>query len=132
MRKGRRCAGVILPTILLASLSLAPQALAVPASVSLSSRVGPPTEVTLLVRTDWPQYKFDPQRDGYNPYENVLSPANVSQLTPVWVASKLPSYVKSSVAVAGGRVFLPVYTDFFAFDAATGHQDWDSYIDYEP
>src|SRR6266542_5628971 len=39
---------------------------------------------TFTVRTDWPQFHFTPQHTGYNPYENVLSPQNVSGLAVAW------------------------------------------------
>jgi hypothetical protein len=34
-----------------------------------------------LVRTDWPVWHYDSGRTGANPYENVLSPANVGSLS---------------------------------------------------
>ena len=36
--------------------------------------------LNFLVRTDWPQFHFDPASTGFNPYENVIGPSNVSQL----------------------------------------------------
>src|ERR1700724_304509 len=37
-----------------------------------------------VVFTDWPQLGFDPSGDGFNPYENVLNPANVASLGLRW------------------------------------------------
>jgi glucose dehydrogenase len=36
------------------------------------------------VRTDWLKFHFDLQNSGFNPYENVLNPANVSNLSVKW------------------------------------------------
>ena len=36
------------------------------------------------VRTNWAKFHFDNGNSGFNPYENVLSPANVAGLGQVW------------------------------------------------
>ncbi len=38
-------------------------------------------QVAFTVRTDWPQFHFGPDHTGFNPYENVLSPETVGNLT---------------------------------------------------
>ena len=42
---------------------------------------------SFLVNTDWRQFGYDATHSGTNPYENVLSPTNVSQLTLDWFYS---------------------------------------------
>jgi PQQ-like domain len=45
---------------------------------------GEHAEADFLVRTDWPQYHFDDVHTGFNGFENVLSPSNVSGLQVAW------------------------------------------------
>ncbi len=46
------------------------------------------SQVAFTVRTDWPQFHFGPDHTGLNPYENVLSPDNVGNLTLRWAEAK--------------------------------------------
>src|SRR5438034_642068 len=39
-----------------------------------------------LVRTNWTRFHFDLYNSGFNPYENVLNPSNVSGLVLKWKA----------------------------------------------
>ena len=55
-----------------------------------------------LVRTDWPMFHFAPDHTGANPYENVLSPQNVSGLQVGWTLSA-PDAFRTSPTVGGGR-----------------------------
>jgi hypothetical protein len=66
------------------------------------------------VRTDWPMFHFDTSRSGLNPYENVLSASNVSQLTEKWTAP-VPGHFSSTsaVAVVAGVVYLGTYREGF-------------------
>ena len=77
-----------------------------------------------LVQTDWAQFHFGPHLTGYNPYENVLTPSNVSALTLDWShTTGAMSY--SSPAVANGVVY--VGSDdgkLYALDAVTGALKW--------
>ena len=50
-----------------------------------------------LVRTDWAQFHFNAANTGYNPYENLISPGNVSGLTQAWTGAT-DSFVQSSPA----------------------------------
>ena len=61
---------------------------------------GTTASATFLVRTDWAQVNFDAARTGLNPYENVLSAANVEGLGLKWTAGAF-SEVREPV-VAGG------------------------------
>ena len=58
------------------------------------------------VRTDWSRFHFDAANTGLNPYENVLSPSTVGDLTLDWVTPDLGSEVLTSPAVVAGRVFV--------------------------
>src|SRR5260221_8923519 len=72
-----------------------------------------------LVQTDWAQFHFGPHLTGYNPYENVLTPSNVSALTLDW--SYTTGSIQSSPAVAGGVVYVGSMDDkLYALDAVTG------------
>jgi len=58
-----------------------------------------------LVRANWPKFHATLAGTGLNPYENVLNPANVAQLTPAW-SSGTSSYIWSSPAVVNGVVYI--------------------------
>src|SRR5260221_3010854 len=73
-----------------------------------------------LVQTDWAQFHFGPHLTGYNPYENVLTPSNVSALTLDW-SHTTAGLSYSSPAVAGGVVYVGSWDDkLYALDAVTG------------
>ncbi len=87
---------------------------------------------------DWLTYAHDPQRTGYNPSENELSPANAAGLTLLWETSL------DNVPVALSALTAPLVADnvhtsagvktlvyvggssntFFAVDAADGKVIW--------
>jgi outer membrane protein assembly factor BamB len=77
-----------------------------------------------VVQTDWPQLQFNSRHTGENPYENVLSPKTVGDLTPKWNLPSGKSF--GPPAVADGIVHVgtnPNSTDwgpFYRLDAATG------------
>jgi outer membrane protein assembly factor BamB len=80
-----------------------------------------------LVRTDWPMARFDPQHTGANPYENVLSPQNVSGLQVGWSFSAPDEGFGTSPAVVEGRVFAGTsghQVGLYALDAGTGALLW--------
>ncbi len=73
---------------------------------------------------DWPQFMYGPLHSGYNPFENVLSPSNVSDLGKAWSAL-IGNYIISSPAVADGVVYVGSYDmNLYAFNAAAGAQLW--------
>src|SRR5260370_30759016 len=73
-----------------------------------------------LVQTDWAQFHFGPHLTGYNPYENVLTPSNVSALTLDW-SHTTAGLSYSSPAVAGGVVYVGSWDDKqHALDGVTG------------
>jgi outer membrane protein assembly factor BamB len=67
---------------------------------------GKSATASLLVRTDWPTFRFSPAGTGSNPVENVIGPGNVSALTQAWTAATGNGTAASPV-VAGGVVFVP-------------------------
>jgi glucose dehydrogenase len=90
---------------------------------------GSSAEATFLVRTDWAEYRKNDAHTGYNPFENVLGPSNVSGLTVAWKA-ELEGTITSSVAVADGVVYAaPNAHRLVAFDATTGSRLWTAHTD---
>jgi outer membrane protein assembly factor BamB len=78
-----------------------------------------------LVQTDWNQFHFDADGTRLNPYENVLDPKNVVNLSVKWIYhlgepnGSSPAVVDGVLYVAGG----PLYV----IDAHTGTLLW-SYV----
>src|SRR5260221_9514267 len=74
----------------------------------------------------WPQFKFSQARDGYNPFENILSASNVANLQSDWTYTTTSNiYVQTQAVVVGGVVYVPS-TDqhMYALDAFTGAVKW--------
>ena len=63
-------------------------------------------QAPFTVRTDWTQFRFDQNRRGVQPFENVLKPSNVPMLQLAWQAQlgKLVDY--SSPAVVNGVAYI--------------------------
>ena len=77
-----------------------------------------------LVQTNWPMFGFNIGNNRFNPYENVLTTSNVSNLTLDWSYTAGNSIV-SSPAVVNGVVFIGSHDgSLYAFDAATGVLLW--------
>ncbi len=77
-----------------------------------------------LVRTDWAQFRFEPDHKGINPYENVLSPQTVGSLSLNW-SYQTGSYVSSSPAVVNGMMYFNSDDgNFYALNATTGLLLW--------
>jgi outer membrane protein assembly factor BamB len=77
-----------------------------------------------LVRTDWSQFQFSAGKTGYNPYENLLTPSTVGNLTLKWT---LPTGgpIGGSPAVSGGVVYIGSQDSYlYAIEATTGHLLW--------
>ncbi len=62
---------------------------------------------------DWPQFHFDPGLSGYNPYETILSPANVGSVTLKWSYAPAEGRVEGQPAVVGGVMYFA--TSFYPF-----------------
>ena len=85
------------------------------------TRCGGPTNA---LSVNWPNLQFDVCHTGYNPYENILSPDNVSNLVLDW---KYPVQygVSSSPAIVNGVVYFGTEDgNFYALDARTGTHLW--------
>jgi len=81
-------------------------------------------QIPFTVQTDWAQFRYGPRHSGYNPFENVLSPANVSGLGQTWTATT-GSYIESSPAVANGVVYVGSWDNkLYAFNAGSGATLW--------
>jgi len=79
---------------------------------------------SFLVRTDWAQFLFGPDHPGWNPYENVLSAANVGGLGLRW-SFQTGGIVSSSPAVATGMVYVGSGDkNLYALNASTGMLLW--------
>src|SRR3974377_2075340 len=92
---------------------------------SLSPVRGPGSNV------DWAQFNFDAAHDGYNPYQTILSPANVGDVTLKWSYVPSGGAVEGSPAVVGGVVYFGVENTFShayyavnAVNANTGSIIW--------
>jgi outer membrane protein assembly factor BamB len=72
-----------------------------------------------LVRTDWLQACFDGGRSCFNPFENVLGPANVDRLAPAWRAA-IGADGGSSPVYANGRLFVGGAAGLYGIDPTTG------------
>jgi outer membrane protein assembly factor BamB len=77
------------------------------------------TQEPFLVRTNWPEFQFEEDHAGFNPYENVLNTKNVSRLNLKWSGLE-------SLVVGGGMVVVDgvLYTGEYALNAATGAPLW--------
>lgn len=85
---------------------------------------GGTAQVAFTVRTDWPQFRFDPAHHGANPYENLLGTANAAKLGVRWSAA-VGANNYTSPAVADGRLYIASANGGLnAFDSANGRRLW--------
>jgi outer membrane protein assembly factor BamB len=93
-------------------------------------RIGPrAAQKPFLVRTDWAQWGFGSERQGWNPYENTLNSSNVANLELAWrdQIRGEPFESLATPVVAGGVVYsYNSYGILTAFKAKTGQRLWDS------
>lgn len=81
---------------------------------------GAGAQTSFTVRTDWGQlHGMDARRNGYNPYENTISAANVADLDVLWRVRYGQTGSSSSPVVWGGKVYL-LADKLYAFDMRTG------------
>ena len=74
--------------------------------------------VIALAGCDWPMFRFDPGRTGFNQSEILLGKSNVGSLHPIWFGLT-GGLVQSSPAVANGVVYVGSEDNkLYAFDAA--------------
>jgi outer membrane protein assembly factor BamB len=92
---------------------------------------GPGEQVPFTVNTNWAQPGYSAARTGFNPYENVLSAADVSQVGQDW-SYTTGGPVDSPPAVVDGLVYVssggsgspPEGGSVYALNAATGARVW--------
>jgi len=81
-------------------------------------------QAPFTVNTNWAQFRYSRKHKGTNPYENVLSPSNVSQIDQDW-SFTTGAPVDSSAAVANGVVYVGSEdSKIYALNASTGAQLW--------
>jgi outer membrane protein assembly factor BamB len=81
---------------------------------------------SFLVNTNWSQFGYNHTQSPTNPYENVVSTTNVSQLTLDWSSPTGGSGV-SPPAVVNNVVYFGSDNHYlYALDAKTGAKLWSS------
>lgn len=81
------------------------------------------SRVPFTVNTNWNQFHFSPNHDGFNPYENVLSPSTVSGIGLRW-SSPTVGQVESAPVEANGVVYVGAGFTVYALNATTGASLW--------
>ncbi len=77
-----------------------------------------------LVRVDWANPRYNAQNWGFDPYENVLNPANVAQLGQI-SAPQWGAFLHSGPIYAGGMLVAGSDDGTVrAFDPTSGAQRW--------
>jgi outer membrane protein assembly factor BamB len=88
---------------------------------AIGRKSGDAAQKAFTVSTNWSGFHFGTGRKGFNPYENVIDAANVSDLDIAWQATT-GSYIFSSPAVANGVVYVGSYDDkLYAFALGAGN-----------
>jgi outer membrane protein assembly factor BamB len=78
-----------------------------------------------LVRTNWAQGRFGEHREGVNPYENLINPANVGSLTAIFERQCSGGSPWQIPTVASGRVYVGSDNgSVCAINKATGRSLW--------
>ena len=91
---------------------------------AIGRKTGDAAQKPFTVATDWSQRGFNAHGKRINPYENVLTTANVSALDIAW-STTTGGGIASSPAVADGVVYAgSLDGKLYAFDAATGAVLW--------
>jgi len=86
---------------------------------------GPSAQAAFTVRTNWSQFRYSGNHTGSNPYENVLSPANVAALDQAWSYPTGADLAYSSPAVVNGVLYAGSDSgNVYALNASTGARLW--------
>jgi PQQ-like domain len=89
---------------------------------------GPSAQAAFTVRTNWSQFRYSGTHTGSNPFENVLSPANVAAIDQAWSYPTGADLAYSSPAVVNGVLYAGSDSgNVYALNAATSAKLW-SYI----
>src|SRR2546426_437652 len=109
----------------LRSLSLAAAVwLAFVPGTSRAMESAPGARRTASIQASWPKFRFDVQNRGSNPFETVLGPGNVSQLTQKWSFATGGPISGSATVVDGVAYFGSWDGKVYAVDAASGQIVW--------
>jgi outer membrane protein assembly factor BamB len=86
-------------------------------------RTGRTAAAGLVVRTSWITLQFNALRNGVNPFEHILGPANVSTLAEKWSKTNADTSAIAPV-LSQGRLFYGTGGTIYARSAATGDLVW--------
>ena len=85
---------------------------------------GEAAQAPFKVQTNWPQFHFGANRDGLNPYENILGPPTVGNLGLLWNYTT-GAAVRTSPAVFNGMLYVGSDDgNVYALNATTGAKLW--------
>lgn len=78
-----------------------------------------------LVETNWSQFRFSPDHEGLDPYENVLNPATVGRLAVDWTYP-MPEgqIIDASPSIDSGMLYIASGGSILAMNAETGAVVW--------
>src|SRR5579884_1778214 len=83
------------------------------------------TATATVFATQGMMFGFDAQHTGSNPYETLLSRANVSHLVPKWISDPTGGLSSSPAILVGSLVYIGSNDGkVYAFDATTEHPRW--------
>jgi len=79
---------------------------------------------------NWPQFHFDPNHSGCNPYESMIGSNIVGNLTLAWEYETI-GQIEGSPVVANGMVYIGSQDyNLYALNATTGALVWKYYTGY--
>lgn len=107
---------------------------------AMGRKSGSAAQGALPVLTNWPQYRFGPRHQGFNPWENVLNRTNVSDLNEAWVYNygigSLTGPVVANFLVGGQPLSLAFFGSddkkLQAINAFTGQYKWGASLGDNP
>jgi hypothetical protein len=94
-----------------------------PHAVRSFDSAGAAATATFTVQTNWPSARFSPSGSGFNPYENVLGPANAARLRQV-AGPQWGAFLHSEPIYAGGLLIVGSSDGTVREFEPTGDQRW--------
>lgn len=92
--------------------------------IGVGATSGQSLTAPVTINTNWGDFGFDEDHHRANPYENILNPGNVGNLTKRWTATPNGNLMGSPV-YANGVVYLATMNGYLnAYDALTGNIKW--------
>jgi outer membrane protein assembly factor BamB len=82
------------------------------------------TSISLSEGDAWSTYGYEPGHTGFNPDAKGIG----SDASQAWEAGVEGIYTLREPAVAGGRLYVGSKETMYAFDAATGEDEWTAYL----